>query len=72
MNEHIATEIAYKNGYRKGVSDAVEKFAKILIANYEISSVPYIAGEDPTVTCQLTNWDLKNIIKNIVGGGYEM
>ena len=55
MDINTATEVAYKNGYRKGVLDAVHKFVSLLTSNYEVSSVPYITGEEPTVTYQLTN-----------------
>lgn len=68
MNEHTATEVAYKNGHRQGAIDTVEKIKEILDTNYVISKVPYIDGEEPTVTYQLTNWDLRAIAKKVVGG----
>ena len=67
MNEHTATEIAFRNGHRQGTIDTVEKIKEILDTNYVISKVPYIDGEEPIVTYQLTNWDLNTIIKNIEG-----
>lgn len=67
MRDYDATEIAYKNGYHNATSDAARRFAKLILDNFAVSSVPYISGEEPTVTCQLTNWDLNTIIKNIEG-----
>jgi hypothetical protein len=71
VRDYDATEIAYKNGYKNGYKNATavvaRKFAKLILENFAVSSVPYISGEKPTVTCQLTNWDLNTIIKNIEG-----
>ena len=72
MDAHTATEVAYKNGYKKATADVARKFAKLILDNFAVSSVPYIPGEEPTVTCTLTNWDLHTIVKNILGGAYEV
>ena len=34
MDEHTATEIAYKNGYETGVKAGIQEFAKKLIEHY--------------------------------------
>ena len=69
MDTNRATEIAYKNGYRQGQLDAVRMINEIIHANYAVSEVPYIDGEEPTTTYQLTNWDLRAVVKKILEGG---
>ena len=41
MNEHDATELAYKNGYKKGMADAVRKMVERLKAHLEKPEFPW-------------------------------
>lgn len=48
MDEHTATELAYKNGYEKGYADAVHVFAERLKA-HKYQSNDWSHGEHPFV-----------------------
>lgn len=61
----LAMECA-KKALAKAKADTVHKMVEIITANYAVSKVHYAKDEEPTITYQLTNWDLRVIEKGLL------
>ena len=61
MNEHDATELAFKNGYKNGAADAVRKFAERLKTYYN-----NLVG---TTSPILTSYHIDQIANEMLEGG---
>ena len=62
MNEHDATELAFKNGYKQGTEDAVLKMAKML---KEDTDMLFDAYENPLIAVRED--DIDQIVKELLG-----
>lgn len=61
MNIYDATEIAYKNGYRKGVEDTVREMVQRLKDRMHTN----VYGE---YFLMIYDWDIDEIAKEMLGG----
>lgn len=52
-------------------ADTVRKMQSIITENYAVSKVHYVEDEAPTITYQLTNWQLDQIAKELLEGENE-
>ena len=63
MNEHNATEQAYKNGYKKGRAEAIKDFAERL-KEQKYQSSDWSHGEHPFV---VEEDDIDELVQEMVG-----
>ena len=50
------------------IADNVQKMQDIIATKYAVSKVHYVKDEAPTITYQLTNWQLDQIAKEMLEG----
>ena len=60
MNEHNATEQAYRNGYKKGRADAIKEFATAL-KTYKC--IPMAVSDCSYVNCEV----IDELVQEMVG-----
>ena len=68
-NERLSQSLANtKSILANSKADTVRKMQEIITANYAVSKVHYAKDEAPTITYQLTNWQLDQIAKEMLEG----
>lgn len=65
MNEHEATEVAFKNGYKQGVKDTVRKIIKRI---KEDAITVSILSNPPKFVLEIREDDIDLIAKEILEG----
>lgn len=56
MDEHTATEQAYKNGYEKGYADAKEELVRCKDCNLAFVAVPPLVAKESLVCTKPVTW----------------
>ena len=83
-NERLRATVAIADGERKcrldvlrksiykAKADTVRKMKEIITKKCAVSNVHYVYNAEPTITYELTNWELDRIEKEMLEDTYEM